>query len=479
MKTKKLINFENIVLTVLLFLIVSCEGEVTTAVFSELSPASIQNEEGVEGVLNSAYNNVQLDFGADRFYHWASAFPAGLAWNRGGQVEAFFTPLSNFTWSSTNNLIVSFWNNQFAAIRDANIAISSVENGDFSSDFIEDTVGQAKFIRGWSYYLLFINYGRLPIFRTPEDDPLKPRNSEEETMAFIEQNLQEAAEILPVNQEEFGRATKGAARAVLTKFYLNTKQWQKTADMAQQIIDMGKYELIESYSELHAIENEGNREMIWVLAQSSPNAPQDINALTFPTDFPFPNPNNAAWAAKTWLFDDFVNSFEENDERRDVMVFGYESTDTGEFMEGLGNDKTLPLKYSWDPNADGQGAGNDIIGIRYADILLSRAEALNELNGPTQEAIDLINQVRERAELSPLELNEFSQETLRDQILTEREHEFFWEGQKVIHDQKRHGVFIDRAQARGKVNAQPFHRLFPIPSEDIDANPNLEQNPGF
>lgn len=479
MKAQKFIKVKYLLVLLLAFYLTNCEEQVSTPVFSELSPASIQSEGGVQGVLNSAYNNIQLSAQAERFYHWGSGLPAGLTWNVGGQVEAFFSPLSNFTWSSTHVQIDGFWDQHFAAVRDANIVISTLENGNFSNEFKQAKTAEAKFIRGWSYYLLYINFGRLPLFRSPEDDPLKPRASEEETMAFIEQNLKDAAEILPVTQDKFGKATKGAAWAVLTKFYLNTKQWQKTADMAQQIIDMGKYGLMESYTELHAIENEGNKEMIWVLVQVAPEAPQAVNALTFPTDFPFPNPNNAAWAAKTWLFDDFVNSFEENDERRDVMVFGYESTDTGEFILGLGNDKTLPLKYPWDPNANGQQAGNDIIGVRYADILLSRAEALNELNGPTQEAIDLINQVRERAKLSTLNVGDFTQESLRNRILTEREHEFFREGQKVIHDQIRHGVFIERAQARGKVAAQPFHRLFPIPQTDIDANPNLEQNPGY
>ena len=115
--------------------------------------------------------------------------------------------------------------------------------------------------------------------------------------------------------------------------------------------------------------------------------------------------------------------------------------------------------------------------IRYADILLSRAEALNELNGPSQEAIDLINQVRNRAGATPLDLADYNQTTLREAILQEREWEFYFE-QKAREDQIRHGVFIERAQARGK-NAQEFRRLFPIPQVELDANSLLEQNPGY
>lgn len=143
----------------------------------------------------------------------------------------------------------------------------------------------------------------------------------------------------------------------------------------------------------------------------------------------------------------------------------------------LGNDLSNPLKYQWDPNAVGQGAGNDLPVIRYADILLTRAEALNEMNGPTQEAIDLVNLVRERAGVSLIEVGNFSKESFRDHIYQEREWEFYYE-QMRREDQIRHGIFIQKAQERG-INAQEFHRLFPIPQQVLDANSDIEQNPGY
>ncbi len=99
------------------------------------------------------------------------------------------------------------------------------------------------------------------------------------------------------------------------------------------------------------------------------------------------------------------------------------------------------------------------------------------MNGPSQEAIDLINLVRERANATPLLLTGYSQDSLREAILQEREWEFYFEG-NAREDQIRHGVLISRAQERGK-NAQDFHVLFPIPQVEIDANDALEQNPGY
>ena len=108
---------------------------------------------------------------------------------------------------------------------------------------------------------------------------------------------------------------------------------------------------------------------------------------------------------------------------------------------------------------------------------MTRAEALNELNGPTQEAIDLVNEIRNRAGVIPLILGSFNKDSLRDAILREREWEFYFEG-NAREDQIRHGVMISRARARGK-NAQDFHVLYPIPQRELDANSNLEQNPGY
>src|SRR5690606_39797988 len=110
------------------------------------------------------------------------------------------------------------------------------------------------------------------------------------------------------------------------------------------------------------------------------------------------------------------------------------------------------------PNAISQNNGNDIPVVRYADILLSRAEALNELSGPNQESIDLINQVRTRAGIDNLQLASFStKEQLRDHILAERGWEFFTEG-KRREDLIRMGKFISGALSRGK-NAKPTHVL--------------------
>lgn len=466
-----------LLITIISFM--SCEDPLEEKVYSELAPTNFLNtEEGIKSVLYSAYRSAQLaDFsgGIDQYY--LSAMPSGESWNRGGTVENALTPLSNFTWNSNHGYLNTVWNLMYEAIRDANILLDNIENENFSQEFKTEVTAEAKFIRASAYDFLYKWFGPTPIHNssTPEELNL-PRSTEEEMLTFIEQDYLEAAADLPQEQELYGMATKGSALGLLTKFYLNTKQWQKAAETAKEVMDMGKYGLVSSYEEVFSLENEGNKEMVWVFPRTAQiGGGNFINAFTFPIDYPR-LPNQNVFAARTYMFDEFVNSFEESDSRLDLIVTEY-TNNKGNHVQLLGKDQSLSLKYEFDPNAVAAHAGNDIPVVRYADILLARAEALNEMNGPNAESIELINQVRERAGASPLSVGDFTKESLRDHILQERAWEFFAEI-KRREDQIRHGEFISGAQARGK-NAQPHHVLFPIPQREIDANPNIDQNPGY
>ncbi|PXX25493.1 SusD-like starch-binding protein associating with outer membrane [Arenibacter sp. ARW7G5Y1] len=168
--------------------------------------------------------------------------------------------------------------------------------------------------------------------------------------------------------------------------------------------------------------------------------------------------------------------FEPEDERLNAFVFEYTNVQGATVV--LGEDDVRSFKYLEDPTGIGSVAGNDLPWIRYADILLSRAEALNEVQGPTQESIDLVNEIREAADVPPIDLVSYAdKESLRDFILDERGREFHSEWLRR-EDLIRHGKFIEMAVARGKP-AKDFHVLFPIPQSELDKNPNLEQNPGY
>ncbi len=470
---------KNFKIKIILFLSVlvgnACSDVLEEQVFSQLAPeTTLTTEVGINSVLNSAYaQSRSLNF--EIAYHFLAGMSAGEVWNEGGALESWLVAVTNYNWDSNHIYIVGVWADLYRGIREANIVIENMDSGAFSDEFTRSVIGEAKFIRAWSYAVLYNLYGPVPLYTTTIGDQFLPRVSDEEIRNFIESELLASASDLPIENELTGKATKGAALGVLTKHYLNTRQWQKAADAAKEVMDLGLYDLVPNYSDVFSLQNEGNSEILWSIQYKAPETTHIMNALMFPTDYPR-LPTQAIFAARTYLFDDFVGSFEESDSRQNLILKEYTNT-SGNQVQLFGNDKSIPFKFEFDPNAVGANAGNDIPILRYSDILLSRAEALNELNGPNQEIIDLINYVRTRAGATLLELTGYTQISLREDILREREWEFFFEG-KAREDQLRHDLLIPKAQSRG-VNARPFQVIFPIPQNDLDANPNLTQNEGY
>lgn len=449
----------------------SCEDLLEENVYSELTPGNFINTlDGKNAVLNSAYGNSQIK-GFWAFF--LSPYTSGEQWNRGGSIESLITPLSNFTWDSNHDWFGQSWSQLYAAIRDANIVIDNTSKTDDAEKLLN---AEARFVRALSLNYLYNWYGAVPlIVSSKNEDLLLPRATDDEIKSFIEKEFLEVSAILPVKASQSGRATKGAALGLLCKFYLNTKQWQKSAAVANQIIQSNTYDLLPDYKSVFSLTNEWNKEIIWATS-ANPQSGHNLLALTFPTDYPLPYSNNQVFAARSYLLDSFVNSFGQTDVRKNLFITKYTNT-SGVTIQLLGNDQTLPYKYEFDPGAVGPTQGNDLPEIRYSDILLSYAEALNELNGPNDEAITAINKVRNRAGIGSIKVADYNKESLRDLLLLERSWEFFGES-KSREDQIRQNKFISGAIARGK-SAQSFHVLFPIPLTELNANPNLTQNPGY
>ncbi|MEO1009766.1 MAG: RagB/SusD family nutrient uptake outer membrane protein [Bacteroidota bacterium] len=464
-----------------------CDEYLEEQVFTEFDPDEfLQTEKGIEGVLIGAYDQLHTtSFFGRNVYFTLSEFPTDITTESGGGFERTALLYVNYEWDPAQGILASTWNQYYRAIRNANSLLDNIGGVTaLSEEQIALFSAEASFIRGDAYYRLFDLFGPVPLVTSTESlDFEPPRATESEIIDFIISELVSAADNLPITVDQRGRATRGAALAVLCKVYLNLGQWQACADTAQEIINLGEYSLFPDIETLFAVENEDNAEYIYVHPATA--QPQEGNVYmphAFPPNFPIQD-NWENFGAQFRTLTGFVNSFDPNDRRLNLILTEYTNTN-GDFIELVEDDEGNPLddarsfKYVPDPNANARWSGNDQPVIRYADILLARAEALNELNGPNQESIDLINQVRQRAGVAPLQLADFaSTEQLRDHILAERGWEFFSEG-KRRQDLIRQGKLISNAVERGK-NAQDFRTLYPLPQREIDANPNLEQNPGY
>jgi len=479
MKTK--VNILKYILVLpFLFAVSGCEDVLEEQIYSQLAPGNyLTTEAGIESAVGAVYNAF---FNRTREgYRWLmDVFEAGYAYNEGGSFEARYAQIhEDFLLSSLSYQPYDSWSDFYTTIRNANIVLDNLDAGEFEQDFYNLKKAEALALRGYTYWRLYNYYGPTPIFTSsqPEEDKVA-RATEQEMMQRIESDLTEAIADLPVEQDDWGRITRGGAMGILCKYYLNTKQWDNAASTAQDIMDLNQYELQLNYQDIFDYGNKQNTELMVVIPSDAVNAGDwVIQGLTIPNDYVLP-PGIATYAARLYGYDSFVDSFDDNDTRDDGFVLEYVNT-TGATVPGYGVDKTLiTFKYPLDPNGNGVARGFDFHILRYADILMSRAEALNEINGPNQESIDLINDIRERAGVDPFNLTDFaSKEELRDAIFQERLWEFFIEC-KSREDMRRYGNFISSAQDRGK-SAQDYMELYPIPQVEVEANPNCEQNPGY
>lgn len=480
----------------LLFSMPACESILEEPVRSQFAENNLlTSKQGLLTVLVDAYakNN---DVSRTRNIVKREEMTSDMLTQSGGGEQGTATPLINFRWDPSNSLEAFCWIEYWQVIRDANIVIGNLDNvTDFSSDLEKTQLhAEARFMRIWAYYQLWDQYGPLPIRKSMEDPLELPRATAEEFQSFIESELKAVIPDLPNPGSEpaYGRFHKGGAQALLTIWYLNTHQWQNCENTAQEIISSGYFALAPDYSEMFSLANEQNSEFILVKTKKANTGDNNTLWATAAPSFPsvykvgldgglegIVNEKWSNFASNYRLYDDLYYSFDTNDQRKKRILTKYIDTKNVTVNLLSIKDCTRGMKYPPDPDASGSSHGNDVPMIRYAEILLSRAEALNELSGPNQESVDLVNQIRTRAGVSTKTLAQLNtKDLLRDQILKERRCEFWYEG-KRRRDLIRTGKFIDNAHARGISNATNNHVWFPIPQSAIDANPLLVQNAGY
>jgi len=489
MKTYKLLIYP---LLFGILCILGCEKNLEEPVYSQLEPESfLSTEEGVKSLLNAAFAEGYINGYEGKNRVMLENWCTDIEWETDGGENRIASQMINFTWdASLDWLFGTMWHRPYRAIRNANLLLDNLDNAMITDEKRSVYTAEARFIRALSYVHLYSWFGTVPL-RTSSKNPLDlPRAEEEVLKGFIEGELLAVIPILPKagSEANYGRPNKGAAMALLIKFYLNTKQWQNVADLAAEIIELGSYSLYPDYGELFKVQNERNNEFILVNPQSPQGGGMNYMNGALPPGFA-EDPktglkmlsNWANWGAQYRLYDAFYNSFDKDDKRKDLVLTSYINTQ-GKTISLLNNNNTRSFKYWPDPSAIGNEHGNDLAEIRFADILLSRAEALNELAGPNQESVDLVNQIRARAGMADklVTLNQFpTKESFRAHLLNERAWEFYSEVGIRREDLIRMGVFVSSAKERGHTNAQNHHQLFPIPQAALDANESLIQTNGY
>lgn len=457
------------------------------------SPENITNEKGLTSMVNGIYNRI----GEYQYYgrsHYTMSDMGSDDTDPGTLGRPERVTIDNFTHDANNSAVSDVWQRIYDGINRANLTIDTGEKLGIDPARKAAILGEARFLRALNYFNAVRYWGDVPLVTSsPQslDDIARvsnlKRNPVAEVYTQIIQDLTAAEQALPLQQTEKGRATKGAAQALLAKVYLTRQEWAKAAEYAKKVIDSKQYSLVPDYKNLWLVANENGPEHIFSLQGMGSAGYGSRYTVAFR-----PSNYTAGFAINVPMLD-FYNSFKNEDYRKQVSFLTQFTDPTGKVIAYTDfqptTSKGRPHIGKFDdagPTANITANENDTNYpiIRYAEVLLMYAEALNEDGGPTALAYQSINEVRKRARnnnpaaLTALpDLAGLSQEQFRQAVRQERRWELCFESQRWF-DLVRWDVLV-QTMSPTRPNVKAFHKLFPIPQAEIDRNPSLTQNPGY
>ncbi len=389
--------------------------------------------------------------------------------------------LDKYTFTPATSTFQSVWSTTFRAINRANAVVERVPLISMEAALQARLVAEAKFMRGFYYFTLVRLFGDVPLMLT-ETTSLNnlqvSRASAEQVYAQVIKDFSEAEAVLPATYTgaDKGRATKGAATAFLAKVYLTRQDWAKAAQKAKEVMDSGVYDLWANYSEVFLIANKNGKEAVFEIQALGGG----FNEGSWMQGYMRPNfdrVNNVGGFGDDPVTKNLYETYSAADKRRNINIRLYSATSTPAAPASV-DFPGYVYKYL-DPSATANAEGsNNFPIIRYADVLLMYAEALNEQGAGNAEAFKAVNRIRLRAGLEELPTS-LSQAGFRDAILLERRLELAFEGHRW-YDLVRTKKLVSAMKAQNPTIAvAEKNLLFPIPQTERDVNTSLTQNPGF
>ncbi|EKU87573.1 hypothetical protein HMPREF9447_05032 [Bacteroides oleiciplenus YIT 12058] len=506
-------NMKKIIYTVslTLFLVVtSCtlERESYTEINTEMFP---QTETDVELAVNALYYyyntgtwNKDALFAADR-KGWISVseFTAGTLWTGwGGQWDKLYfqqwtagdTPAELSTWYSRYNVISRCRN-----------TIRTLEKVNLSRSVLAPYIAEVKALRGMMALFMYDFFGPVPIasdevLDNPEIFVYLPQATDEEYDAMMESDLRDAIADLP-EKAEIGRMTKGTAMMILLKYYMIRGKYSEAEILARQIYSMEKsvYSLLDNPSNVFDFGYLDNNEVIYRLSGNlnATSTYQNFTAECLPGDFPF-GTMTGGWSGYLMPIDVY-ETFENGDLRMNCLYPSY-INNKGEEKKGWYDENgkwtgdnsqlqlgVIALKYGPDHNSNNSTSANNLIIYRFSDVILTLAECITRnQKAVTNEAITLVNRIRNRAGLANLDAVAISNyDIFMEALFMERIHELFHEGH-ARQDEIRFGKFTTFAKKRAVTHSKTTQSVegtynrFPIPETYItESKGAIRQNSGY
>jgi tetratricopeptide (TPR) repeat protein len=465
------------------------QGELTTGNF-------FQEEDHAVWATNAVYSMLR-DWNVHAFNYIGMTDIVSDDTDKGSLVNdaIFLADIDNFTLDAGHQSPAGIWNGYYQSIYRANVAIENIPNiPEMNETLRARLIGECKFLRAYYYFNLVRWFGDIPLITRalqPDEYYTQIRTPAAQVYQQIIQDLTEAAAVLPPKSQyapgDLGRASQGAAKGILAKVYLTMGDFTNAEIAALEVINSGQYALYPNYAKIFQSEGEHSSESVF-----------EVSCTSLETGGGGSQYNQVQGVRGTpnlgWGFNQPTTSlrsaFETGDPRRNATILEVGETLPDGSAIVLDNPDMLNESYNqkaWVPSHVGfqENSPGNIRLLRYADVLLMAAEALNE-NGKPQDALTYLNMVRARAKgsstnpnlLPPVTITDKDQ--LRQRIWNERRVELALEQHRWF-DLVRQGRAAEVMQAHGKINFMAGkHELFPIPQSEIDLSGGLlSQNPFY
>jgi hypothetical protein len=447
--------------------------------------ALFNNDAGATSFVTAAYNKF-LDWNMSSFSWNGMSSIASDDADKGsspGDTGADKDLMDALTYNASSLSVAEVFQANYEGINRCNQAIETLPKLDKASPELRARlIGEAKFLRAFMYFTLVKCYGGVPIIDhlpNPSSDADRvmqlTRKSKDEVYAFIEKDLAEAIAALPVKSayapSEKGRASKGAAHALLAKVSLYQKKWQKVIDNADLVTG---YSIVTDYASQYKIAGENDAESIFEIHSTGSIPAKGIDGYSA---------SQGARGAGGWGWgfntpsQSLVGAYETGDVRKGAtIIFAGSTLYDGRVVPTTVENPRYNYKAYSSAYTDGWNTDANIKYLRYAEVLLMKAEALNELT-QTSAAIPLLNRIRLRAGLGNTDAT--TQAAVRIAIWKERRVELAFEHDRFF-DLVRTGQALSAFAADGKTFVVGKHEVFPLPQAFISQTNGLSlQNPGY
>jgi len=395
--------------------------------------------------------------------------------------------------SQQNTILSDYWANNYTTIQRVNLLVDKIGNSKVPQTEQKVIIAEAKFLRAYSYFNLVRVFGGVPFYDKPisVDEIYKvPRSSANDVLDSVVSDLQDASNVDSYRTPEElakakGKVSSVAAQTLLGKVYLWKRDFANAETTLGNIVSNSGLQLVD-LSELYNPDNPFNKEIIFSINYERTagfSSPFVTSLIPYNCPPIYPNTPQVPAGAGAGMIEPYVASkFSPNDKRAQLI-------DTATFAYLGQLDTNIYSRKYYDPlTTFNYLSGSNTIILRYADVLLMYAEALNQ-NGKTSEAYQYVNQVRNRAGIGDLPPG-YSKTQMFKALADERQREFLLEGDRWF-DLCWRGIdflkqemnnYIPNAYLtiyRNKLAVKDHQILFPIPSDQINIKPVLVQNAGY